>query len=146
MSLPSVLEQARRLLLSNARLLERRHFAFLFEEGPREAVLTALRAYQNEDGGFGNALEPDKRCLESQPIDQEIALHVLDDVGLEDDMVQSLCDYLVTITTEEGGVPFVLPSVRNAPRAKWWNTEDDPPASINPTASIAGLLHKGVVA
>jgi hypothetical protein len=39
-------------------------------------------------------------------------------------------------------VPFVLPSVRDAPRADWWNTEDDPPASINPTASIAGLLHK----
>ena len=48
----------------------------------------------------------------------------------------------MSITTEEGGVPFVLPSVRDAPRAEWWNTEDNPPASINPTASIAGLLHK----
>jgi hypothetical protein len=37
----------------------------------------------------------------------------------------------------------VLPTVRDAPRAPWWNTEtDEPPASINPTASIAGLLHK----
>jgi hypothetical protein len=40
-------------------------------------------------------------------------------------------------------VPFVLPTVRDAPRAEWWNTEsDDPPATINPTASIAGLLYK----
>ena len=37
----------------------------------------------------------------------------------------------------------MLPTVRDAPRAPWWNTEtDDPPASLNPTASIAGLLHK----
>ncbi|HJZ45954.1 MAG TPA: hypothetical protein VKE41_02270, partial [Roseiflexaceae bacterium] len=27
-------------------------------------------------------------------------------------------------------------------RAPWWNTDDDPPASLNPTAAIAGLLHK----
>ena len=40
-------------------------------------------------------------------------------------------------------MPFVLPTVRDAPRAGWWNTdEENPPASINPTASIAGLLHK----
>jgi hypothetical protein len=43
-------------------------------------------------------------------------------------------------------VPFVLPTVRDAPRAAWWNTDsDEPPASINPTASITGLLHKNNV-
>ena len=105
-------------------------------------MLTALLAYQNPGGGFGNALEPDKRSASSQPIDQEFALRILDDIGLDDNLAAQICDFLMTITTVEGGVPFVLPTVRDAPRAEWWNTEDEPPAYINPTASIAGLLHK----
>ena len=138
-----MLHRARAFLWSNARLLERRRYSFLFEGGSRERVLKALEAYQNEDGGFGNALEPDKRTPSSQPIDQEFALRVLDEVGFEPGLVNALSDFLVTVNTDEGGVPFVLPTVKDAPRAPWWDTEDaSPPASLNPTASIAGLLHK----
>ena len=134
---------AKTFLLNNGRLLERHLFAYLFENGSRDKVLNALRAYQNEDGGFGNALEPDKRTSSSQPIDQEIALRILDDVGLKGDMVKDICDFLVTITTDEGGVPFTLPTAGDAPHAPWWGTDEaKPPASLNPTASIAGLLHK----
>jgi hypothetical protein len=129
----------------NARLLERQRFAYHFKGGSRESVLTALRAYQNADGGFGNALEPDIRCPESQPVPVQHALEFLDTVGFETKMVQRACDYLMTITTSEGGVPFVLPSVLHYPRAPWWNTDDNPPASLNPTAAIAGLLHKNGV-
>jgi len=130
-------------MLRNARLLERRLFAFRFQSGDRQSVLLALLAYQNADGGFGNALEPDKRTATSQPIDQEIALHVLDEIGFDTSTAQQICNFLETITTAAGGVPFVLPTVRDAPRAPWWNTDaDQPPASINPTASIAALLHK----
>jgi hypothetical protein len=138
-----ILESAQTFILSNARLLERHLFAFHFQQGDPDRVRTALLAYQNTDGGFGNALEPDKRTASSQPIDQEIALRVLDDIAFDTRVALQICDFLETITTEEGGVPFVLPTVRDAPRAEWWNTDlDEPPASINPTASIAGLLHK----
>lgn len=138
----TILSRAEEFIWSNARLLERRQFAHLFKGAPAELVRTALQAYQNEDGGFGNALEPDKRCADSQPVDQEMALHVLDEVGLDQAMVGRMCEFLTSISTAEGGVPFVLPTVRSAPRAEWWNTDDDPPASLNPTAAIAGLLHK----
>ena len=138
-----ILESAHTFILSNARLLERHLFAFLFQQSNPDHVRTALLAYQNADGGFGNALEPDKRTASSQPIDQEIALRVLDDIAFDTRVALQICDFLETITTAEGGVPFVLPTVRDAPRAEWWNTDlDEPPASINPTASIAGLLHK----
>lgn len=137
-----ILESAETFIWKNTRLLERRLFSFIFNGGTRQSVLNALLAYQNEDGGFGNALEPDKRTPTSQPVDQEIALRILDDIGLEMELADRICDFLTSITTEEGGVPFVLPTVRDAPRADWWNTDDDPPASINPTASIAGLLYK----
>lgn len=137
-----ILEAAQTFILNNARLLERHLFACLFQDRERQKVLSALIAYQNEDGGFGNALEPDKRTTTSQPIDQEFALRVLDNIGFDTDLALQICDFLETITLD-GGVPFVLPTVRDAPRAGWWNTDTDyPPASINPTASISGLLHK----
>src|ERR1044072_442432 len=137
-----ILESAETFILSNARLLERHLFAFHFQGGHGQKVLSALLAYQNQDGGFGNALEPDKRTMTSQPIDQEFALRILDEIGFEPSIALQTCDFLETITID-GGIPFVLPTVRDAPRAEWWNTDTDhPPASINPTASIAGLLHK----
>lgn len=141
-----ILESAHTFILSNARLLERRLFAFLFQNGDRQQVRSALLAYQNADGGFGNALEPDKRTASSQPIDQEVALRVLDDIGFDAEIALQVCDFLETISTAEGGVPFVLPTVRDAPRAPWWNPAgDNPLASINPTASIAGLLYKHAI-
>jgi hypothetical protein len=48
-------------LLNHARLLERRLFAACFLGQPATHVIDALRGYQNDDGGFGHALEPDKR-------------------------------------------------------------------------------------
>ena len=137
------LANARTFMLANARTVERHLFHYHFESGGREPVLNALRAYQNADGGFGNALEPDKRTPSSQPIDQEFALLVMDAVGFDDKLVSDLCTFLTTLTTSEGGVPFTLKTVEDAPHAPWWGTDDaNPPASLNPTASIAGLLHK----
>lgn len=136
-------QKAQDFIWRNARLIERYLFTALFAGGSRQPVLTALRAYQNEDGGFGNALEPDKRCPSNQPQDIEVALRILDAINaLHDPMVTRACDYLVTITTPEGGVPYALPSVNLYPHAIWWEVDDNPPASLNPTAAIAGLLLK----
>ena len=137
------LQQAQDFIWRNARLVERFLFSYLFDHGAKEPVLVALRAYQNTDGGFGNALEPDKRCPSSQPQDIEFALHILDALdAMHDPLVTRACDYLVTITTPEGGVPFALPTVNAYPHAPWWTVDDNPPALLNPTAAIAGLLLK----
>ncbi len=141
----NLFERAEEFIWQNARLIERRLFDFHFRSGSSQAVLSALRAYQNEDGGFGHALEPDIRCPDSQPVPTQHALEILDVVGFDELMVQRLCDFLLSITTAEGGVPFVLPSARNYPHAPWWQTDDNPPASLNPTASLCGLLHKHAV-
>ena len=136
------LRRAERYLLSHARLLDRLRFAALFAGGSRERVLDALRCYQNPDGGFGHALEPDLRGAASQPEPVEVAFWILDELdAFGDPMVHAACDYLTSITTPDGGVPFCLPSVRETPRAPWWETPDDPPGNLIPTASIAGLLH-----
>lgn len=135
--------RAERYLLLNARLLDRLRFAAHFQGAAAEPVLHVLRAYQNPDGGFGNAIEPDIRGAFSQPEGVEMAFRVLDEFGAFDDpMVARACDYLASVTTKEGGVPFALPSVRDMPRAPWWESDDDPPAHLIPTASVAGLLHR----
>ena len=130
-----------------ARLLDRFRFSHLFLGGERDPVLAALEAYQNPDGGFGNALEPDFRGPVSQPVTVASALEILDGVdALADPMVGLALDYLVTVTAPDGGLPFVLPSVRGYPRAPWWEPQgDDPPGSLFPTAAIAALLHKNGV-
>lgn len=58
-------EKARSFIYHNARPLDIARWQYHFEGGSNEAVLTALAAYQNEDGGFGHALEADawKRSL-----------------------------------------------------------------------------------
>ena len=135
--------RAQEFVWANARLLERQLFAALFAGGEKEPVLAALRAYQNADGGFGNGLEPDKRDPHSQPVDCEHALHIVDEIdGFDDPLVARLCDFLPTITTTDGGLPFALPTVNDYPRAPWWSADADPPASLNPTAAIVGLLLK----
>lgn len=137
------LQRAETFIWLNGRLLERYRYACLFKSGDVGAVLAALGPYQNPDGGFGNSLEPDLRGPTSQPVPLWFALEVLDEVdGFGDPMVGRACDYLQAITRPDGGVPFVLPSVRADPRGPYWETEDDPPGGLLPTAGIAALLHK----
>ncbi|HTK07827.1 MAG TPA: hypothetical protein VL485_11705 [Ktedonobacteraceae bacterium] len=135
--------KATNFIWSTARLLERHRFAHLFLDQNQQAVLDALRPYQNPDGGFGNGLEPDVRGPVSEPIPTWMGLCILDEAeAFDDPMVTRACDYLLSVTTEEGGVPFVLPTVRAYPRAPWWECGDQPPAALNPTAAIAALLYK----
>lgn len=141
----SILERADTFIWKNARLLERQQYLYHFKDGAEQNVISALIAYQNSDGGFGNALEPDIRCPDSQPVPVQHALEILDRVSFDLEIVQSICDYLMTITTSEGGVPWLLPSAHQYPRAPWWSSDEPAPASLNPTAAIAGLLHKNKV-
>ncbi|MFZ1023227.1 MAG: hypothetical protein WAN87_03745 [Thermoplasmata archaeon] len=139
--------KAKEFIQRNARLLERLRYSYLFEDGPKAAVLGALDAYQNEDGGYGNALEPDLRGPESQPIPAWAALGLLDELrSVGGTRVRKITGYLEKIETKGGGVPFVLPSANQSPHAPWWDSKArKPPGSINPTAGIAALLHKNGV-
>jgi hypothetical protein len=137
----TALPLAREFILRNARLLDRRIFSALFEGALIEPVLSALRAYQNLDGGYGSCLEADIRAPISQPVPVEQAFMILDMVGgFAGPMVTQACDYLETITTPAGGVPFAVKGVEDYPRTPWWEPSDT--ASLNPTASLAGLLLK----
>ena len=51
------INKAKEFIYKNARPLDCARWQYLFENGSRENVLNFLAAYQNEDGGFGHALE-----------------------------------------------------------------------------------------
>jgi len=134
-----------RFLLNQARLLERRLFATYFLGQPAVGVVDALRGYQNADGGFGHALEPDKRCPASLPIDVETALQALAFAGTVDrDMVIKGCDFLASVAAEagaDGAVPPAFPVIESFPRAAHW-TEWTYQPGLNPTAGLVGLLYQ----
>ena len=136
------LAAAEQFVLREARLLDRRRFAFLHRGGSADAVVAALVAHRNGDGGFGNALESDIRGNASQTVPVERAFELLDEVDRFDaELVASACDWLSSVTTDAGGVPFVLPTVVDGPHAPWWEPANVE-ANLNPTAGIAGVLHK----
>ena len=132
------LDAARNFLYANARVLERRRFAHHFDAGPKEPVLDALRAFRNDDGGFGHAIEPDMRASTSQPVGIHTAMEILHEIGVHDDpMIGSAADWLAGITRDDGGIPFVLET--DAPHAPWWRFSDA--SSVTQTAANAAALH-----
>jgi hypothetical protein len=135
------LNAAKTFLHANARVLERRRFACLFEGASPEPVVHALRAYRNEDGGFGHGLEPDMRAPTSQPVGIHTALEILHEVGARDEaLIEAAGDWLTTITRPDGGIPFVLEDAMAYPHAPWWQYSDESSpiqTPINATALYA---------
>jgi hypothetical protein len=132
---------ARDFIRREGRVLEQRLFATIFEGAPASGVTAALTGFRNSDGGFGHGLEPDKLCPESVPIDVEIAFRTMDAAGTIDRaMIDSACDWLATMSIG-GAVPPASPVIESYPRAEHWSDWTYRP-DINPTAGLAGLLHK----
>jgi hypothetical protein len=135
-------EAAAAFVAANARVLDRRRFQRLFEDGPTAPVRDAVAAYRNDDGGFGHALEPDCRAPGSQPAAAEMALRVLDEADAWDEgLVRGACDWLAVVAPAEGGAAFVEPTLAGWPHAPWWVPEEGHPASLIATGMIAGTLH-----
>ena len=136
------LDRASDFIWRNARLIDRHLFEHRLAGEPAEDVVHALRPYQNEDGGFGNALEPDLRGPISQPIHVDMAFRILHDIDLAPpELVARACTYLASVSGDEGGVPAILPNVVRYPRAEHWQPHAWIADALNPTAMLAGLLH-----
>ena len=136
-------DRARRFLARNARVLDRHRFAHLIDGAPAEPVLRALRAHVNEDGGFGHALEPDLRSPTSQPGAVQHAIEMLGECEAADDpMLRGACDFLLSASNPDGGVPFVLASIGDDERAPWWQPSPDS-SLIQTAANAAALLRAG---
>jgi hypothetical protein len=140
------LAAAAQFVHGHGRLLERRRVDHLLGPAPdAEAVLRALDAYRNPDGGLG-LLEPDLRTPTSQPSAVLYALEILaeirGDISPPDELTTGALDWIDTITNADGGIPFVLESAAGWPHAPWWTPQPDPPSSLLMTAGVAAAAHR----
>ena len=143
-------DRARQFLITQARPLDRALYEYRFEGGSIEAVLDALAAYQNEDGGFGHALEPDLRTPSSSALATGGGLRVLVelDVPAGHAMTRKAVEYCLSTYDPETRVWRVVPHDANDhPHAPWWHDEAGSLArtfddfGIIPRAEIVAALH-----
>ena len=136
------LEKGINFIWENARFLERAIFEHQFYGGSDERILEILRTYQNKDGGFGHALEPDMRTPESQPLFVEFALRTLYECNLRDlEVAYQVCDFLSQHADLERGIPPLLPSSRNYPRAAHWDNQKWEQPSLDRLIGLVGLAN-----
>ena len=135
--------------MDQGRALDQRRFEFHFEAGSANAVLAALASYQNDDGGFGNSLEPDIRTPASSAIATTVGFQLLREIRAPAGhaLVRRGIEYFVTTYDESRQVwPIIPPEVEKAPHAPWWNYESSAETFgqfiVNPRAEIVGYLHE----
>ncbi|CAL9580029.1 hypothetical protein [Streptomyces albus] len=142
----SVLSRAESFIWLTARVLEQRRFEHDFLDGDPSTVETALDAYRNPDGGYGHALEPDLRGPVSQPLHTAAAIRVLDGIGrCAGQRVERIGRYLTAVSTPDGALPAVHPSLRGYPAAPWIPVVDQPPSDLLATGPVVGTLHRNGV-
>jgi hypothetical protein len=73
------------LMYAKALDLEVARFNLIFEDMPAQYVIIALSMYQNKDGGFAHALDPDNLNPNSTAYETEKALEVIDSLGFTKD-------------------------------------------------------------
>jgi hypothetical protein len=135
--------KASEFMRTNARLLDRRRFELLFAGGRAEAVLAALSGYANPDGGFGYGLEPDLRSASSQPGGALHAFEVLEDIAPETSPVAvRLCDWLGSVSFDDGWLPFAFAIEDGAGSAPFWAGADPSEPSLFITSAVAGAAHR----
>lgn len=138
---------ARQFLKEHARSLEKARFEHDFEQGSAAAILSALAAFQNADGGFGHGLEPDVRSPHSSVICTSIAFQILRSlqVPATHELVKTGLQYLLEqYNPQPVHWRTIPPMADQSPHAPWWgNSASDryDEFSLNPTAEILGYLY-----
>ena len=152
---PKAFTAAGQVIQESGRPLEITRFHYAFGDGPIEAVLEALKKYQNTDGGFGHALEPDLRAPASSALCTSIAFQLLRALQAEDtafsgslagELASGGLTYLLGTLDQTRGHWRIIPlEAGDSPHAPWWGQEGREDAldefSLNPTAELLGYLY-----
>lgn len=116
-------------VMQHGRLLEINLWNYFFNNGTQEDVLNVLMLYQNEDGGFGHALEPDNWNINSTPSSTLFALNILRSIDyfhIEHTLYQGIIKYLSSgKDRKDYGWRFNTPSNDDYPHAPWWNYDEE---------------------
>jgi len=139
-------------ILNKARPLERQLWLHYIGRSGLEEVFGCLRAFRNDDGGFGRALEPDHRTNSSSVLATLEALSIMRELQIsQGSLFESALNWLV----DKDGPwdsqrllwPYLPACPEDAPHAPWWNTEDLENTFggflINPRARVLSYLYPG---
>ena len=136
------LEKGANFIWENARLLDRAIYEYHFLSGSPDRIRAILRTYQNDDGGFGHALEPDLRSPDSHPLFVEFALHTLYDCHIRDqDISYQVCNFLAQHSDLAGGIPLVFPASQLYPRADHMKNPSTQQPSLDRLVGLVGLAN-----
>lgn len=119
-------DRARDFIKTQARPLEIAIFDLEFETGSVDDGLAQLVKFQNPDGGFGQALEPDVRIQSSSALCTEMGLRYLAEwqISADHPVVKAAVKYLLESFDSETQVWRVIPENANEyPHAPWWHDE-----------------------
>jgi len=137
------LEQACQWLREHGRPIDQALVEFAVSNDPAP-VLADLSMYQNSDGGFGQALEPDVRLADSSVLATTIALQILTQCNVEasDHLVRGAMGYLDAAFDEQTRAwPIVPNNVTEAAHAPWWQVRPPGECLINPRAEIVAYMY-----
>lgn len=140
----------RRLVRRSARPLDYTKWEFLFENGSRDAFLSVLSSYQNEDGGFGFNIECNNWNPNSAPYTVCIALDELDAAGDDDselrrNIIAGILKYLDSgaYLLDDGWVGMRgIPSNNDYAHMPWFHFDaaEEPHADISVTKRLSDFI------
>jgi hypothetical protein len=142
-------ESARSYIFTSGRPLEQKLFSYHFENGSREEAVEELTSFQNDDGGFGNSLEPDFRLEISSPMATTIGLQIAKELELGKDhpiVVKALTYLEAAYDHNLKTWHAVPPEVNDVPHAPWWHFDNEKgycgvqTTWANPNAEIVGYF------
>lgn len=120
--------KAESFLKKYARKLDQACFDYHFNKISLQHVLAELTKYQNDDGGFGNGIEPDIRSKLSSPIFTTIAFQYLESLNINEtpNFVSSALKYFDEMFKEDlyQWLP-ITKEINNSPNAPWWSFDEE---------------------
>ncbi|MGM0437841.1 MAG: hypothetical protein ACQEQD_06185 [Bacillota bacterium] len=148
----STYDKLSKYIKDEARELEKCLFEYYFENRSKENIIEVLNKYQNEDGGFGNGLEPDFRLPDSSPMATSIGLRYISQINghkKAEKMVKSAISYLEKEYNEKRKGWYALSKkVNDYPHTPWWHYDPEKEMTVidqnwgNPSAEIIAYLYK----
>lgn len=142
-------QAAKTFIFTHARPLEQALYQHEFESASAEQVFAKLARFQNADGGFGQALEPDFRAPESSNYTTGIALDMLRELNAPADhpLIRGAMTYLLHTYQRETQTWRIIPPTGDAsPHAPWWNLdrleETFKAFRINPKAELVSYFYR----
>lgn len=141
-----IFEKARAFMYRNARPLDMALFQYHFEGGSKETVMQVLSYYQNEDGGFGHAVEADCWNPNSTPLHSSTAGSIIEEIdydNAEHPVIQRMLGWYTGRSCFNGkSWNLGVESNNDYPHAPWWHMDSESSChtDYNGTAQIAGFM------